>query len=207
MAVHATLHVVTDKKDDRRRATYEDVLNAPEHKVAEIIDGVLYLSPRPTLEHAGATGALFGDLYDPFDRSRGGPGGWRIFFEPELHFGEDVLVPDIAGWRIARMPQQPIGVGTKLAPDWLCETLSPSTAKLDRTKKLGVYARERVPHVWFVDPKRQTLEVFAFRGSTLVTQATYRSRERVRIEPFEAVEINLAFLWGERPEPTKPTGA
>jgi Uma2 family endonuclease len=195
MAVHATLHDVADKKDERRRATYEDVLNAPEHKVAEIIDGVLYLSPRPSFLHAGATGALFGDLYNPFHRSRGGPGGWLIFVEPELHFGEDVLVPDIAGWRRSRLPEIPTGVGIELAPDWLCETLSPSTAKLDRTKKLGVYAREGVPHVWFVDPKRQTLEVFALRGSSLVTQATYRAEEKVHLEPFEAVELELSFLW------------
>jgi Uma2 family endonuclease len=201
MAVHATLHDVTDKKDERRRATYEDVLNAPEHKVAEIIDGVLYLSPRPAFPHAGATTLLVSDLAGPFDKGRGGPGGWRLFIEPELHFGEDVVVPDIAGWRTSRMPRQPTEAFATLAPDWLCETLSPSTAKLDRTKKLGVYAREGVPHVWFVDPKRQTLEVFALRGSRLVTQRTYRAREKVRVEPFDAVEIELAFLWGERPEP------
>jgi Uma2 family endonuclease len=202
MTVHATLHGVTDRKDGRRRATYEDVLNAPEHKVAEIIAGVLYLSPRPALRHQGATGTLFYLLEGPLEFGRGGPGGWRFFVEPELHFGEDVLVPDIAGWRISRMPQQPTTVGTTLAPDWLCETLSPSTAKLDRTKKLHVYARERVPHVWFVDPKRQTLEVLTLSGSRLVTQATYRGQERVRAEPFEAIEIELAFLWGERPEPS-----
>jgi len=200
MGVHATLHDVTEKKDERRRATYEDVLNAPEHKVAEIIDGVLYLSPRPAFPHAGATTMLATDLAGPFDKGRGGPGGWRIFIEPELHFGEDVVVPDIAGWRTSRMPKQPTEAFATLAPDWLCETLSPSTAKLDRTKKLGVYARERVPYVWFVEPRRQTLEVFALQGSNLVTQATYRAHEKVRVEPFEAVEIDLSFLWGERPE-------
>lgn len=200
MLVHATLHGMADSKGGRRRATYEDVLNAPEHKVAEIIDGVLYLSPRPAFPHAGATTMLATDLAGPFDKGRGGPGGWRIFIEPELHFGEDVVVPDIAGWRTSRMPKQPTEAFATLAPDWLCETLSPSTAKLDRTKKLGVYARERVPYVWFVEPRRQTLEVFALQGSNLVTQATYRAHEKVRVEPFEAVEIDLSFLWGERPE-------
>ena len=204
MGVHATLHDVTDKKDERRRATYEDVLNAPEHMVAEIIDGVLYLSPRPAFPHARATTILATDLVGPFDRGRGGPGGWRIFFEPELHFGEDVVVPDIAGWRISRMPDEPTEAFATLAPDWLCETLSPSTEKLDRTKKLRVYAREGVPHVWFVDPKRQTLEVFKLHGANLVTQATYRASERVRVEPFDAVELELAFLWGE---PSKRSGS
>jgi Uma2 family endonuclease len=207
MTVHATLRGVTDRKDGRRRATYEDVLNAPEDKIAEIIDGVLYLSPQPRLEHQGATGTLFYSLEGPLEFGHGGPGGWRFLVEPELHLGKDVLVPDIAGWRTSRMPQQATGVGTKLAPDWLCETLSPSTERLDRTKKLHVYARERVPHVWFVDPKRQTLEVLRLRGSSLVTEATYHARERVRIEPFDAVEINMAFLWGERPTPARPSGA
>ncbi len=208
MMMHATLHGMTDSKGGRRRATYADVLNAPEHKVAEIIDGVLYLSARPAFPHAGATAALFTDLAAPFDRGLGGPGGWRLFFEPELHFDtacsdEDVVVPDIAGWRNTRMPQQPTGAHTKLAPDWLCETLSPSTAKLDRVEKLPVYARERVQHVWFVDPKRQSLEVLKLRGSSFVTLATHHARERVRIEPFDAVEINLAYLWGERPESSR----
>jgi Uma2 family endonuclease len=207
MAVHATLHDVTDRKDGRRRATYEDVLNAPEHKVAEIIDGVLYLSPRPAFPHAGATGALFYFLKGPLEYGLGGPGGWRFFVEPELHVGEDILVPDIAGWRTSRMPKQPTDAFATLAPDWLCETLSPSTAKLDRTKKLGVYARERVPYVWLVDPRRQTLEALTLRGSSYVTQATCRARDKVRVEPFEAIEIELPFLWDERPEPSKPTGA
>jgi Uma2 family endonuclease len=206
MTVHATLHGVAERKDGRRRATYEDVLNAPEHKVAEIIDGVLYLSPRPAFPHALATIELASDLVQSFRRGRGGPGGWWILIEPELHFGEDVLVPDIAGWRQSRMPNAPAGPFSTLAPDWLCETLSPSTEKLDRTKKLGVYARERVPHVWLVDARRQTLEVLTLRGPSLVTQATYRAHERVHVEPFDAVEIDLVFLWGERPQPPNSTG-
>jgi Uma2 family endonuclease len=207
MAVHATLHVVADSKDGRRRATYEDVLNAPEHKVAEIIDGVLYLSPRPAAEHGVATTELATELNAALKKARGGPDGWRFVIEPELHFGHDVLVPDIAGWRQSRMPSAPTGPFITLAPDWLCETLSPSTAKLDRTKKLLVYAREQVPHVWLVDPKRKTLEALKLRGSSWITRATYRAHERVHEEPFEAVEIALALLWGQWPEPSKPTSA
>jgi Uma2 family endonuclease len=204
MMVHATLHGMTDSKGGRRRATYEDVLNAPEHNVAEIIDGVLYLSPRPALEHAVATSGLFSELHGAFTKARGGPGGWWILFEPELHLAEDVVVPDIAGWRKSRMPSAPTGPFSTLAPDWLCETLSPSTAGLDRTKKIGVYARERLAHVWLVDAQRQTLEVLALQGSSLVRQSTYRAHERVRAQPFEAMEIELAFLWGERPGDSKP---
>lgn len=207
MTVHATLHGVTERKDSRRRATYEDVLNAPEHKVAEIIDGVLYLSPRPAVEHGIATTELVTDLNATLRKARGGPEGWWFVVEPELHFGEDVLVPDIAGWRQSRMPNAPTGPFSTLAPDWLCETLSPSTAKLDRTKKLRVYARERVQYVWLVDPRRKTLEALRLRGSSWVTQATYRAHDRVREEPFDSVEIDLAVLWGKGPEPFKPTGA
>jgi Uma2 family endonuclease len=207
MTVHATLHGVTDRKGGRRRATYEDVLNAPEHKVAEIIDGVLYLSPRPAVEHGIATTELVTDLNTTLRKARGGPEGWWFVVEPELHFGEDVLVPDIAGWRQSRMPNAPTGPFSTLAPDWLCETLSPSTAKLDRTKKLRVYARERVQYVWLVDPGRKTLEALRLHGSSWVTQATYRAHDRVREEPFDSVEIDLAVLWGQWPEPFKPTGA
>jgi Uma2 family endonuclease len=199
MTMHATLHGMTDSKGGRRRATYEDVLNAPEHKVAEIIDGVLYLSPRPAFQHALTTTELAADLVGPFNRGRGGPGGWWILIEPELHFGEDVLVPDIAGWRQSRLPNAADLKFSTVAPDWLCETLSPSTARLDRTKKLRVYAREHVPHVWLVDAKRRTVEVFTLRGSSLVTQATFREHDRVRVEPFDAIEIDLAVLWAEPP--------
>jgi Uma2 family endonuclease len=207
MLMHATLHGMADSKRGRRRATYEDVLNAPEHKVAEIIDGVLYLSPRPAFPHGIATTALAAEIYQPFSNGRGGPGGWWIVIEPELHFGDDVLVPDIAGWRHSRLPNAPDLKFATVAPDWLCETLSPSTARLDRTKKRRIYARESVPHVWFVDARRQTLEVLALRDSSLVTQATYHANERVRIEPFEAIEIELAFLWREALQSRNPNGA
>jgi Uma2 family endonuclease len=207
MTMHATLHGMADSKGGRRRATYEDVLNAPEHKVAEIIDGVLYLSPRPAFQHAIATTELATDLVLPFGRGRGGPGGWWILIEPELHFGEDVLVPDIAGWRQSRLPNAPDLKFATVAPDWLCETLSPSTARLDRTKKLHVYAREHVPHVWLVDARRRTVEVFTLRGSSLVTQATYRAHDRIRVEPFDAIEIDLRILWGEPQAASKATDA
>jgi Uma2 family endonuclease len=207
MTVHATLHSVSDSKGGRRRATYEDVLNAPEHKVAEIIDGVLYLSPRPAGEHGLATTELATELNTGLRKARGGPDGWWFIVEPELHFDQDILVPDIAGWRQSRMPNAPSGPFSTLAPDWLCETLSPSTAKLDRTKKLRVYARAQVQHVWLVDPRRKTLEALTLRGSSWITQATYRAHDRVCLEPFETVEIPLAVLWGHWPESSKPTGA
>ena len=146
-------------------ATYEDVLAAPEHMVAEVIDGELVLNPRPAKPHFAATTALIEELGPPFKRGKGGPGGWHILAEPELHLRADILVPDLAGWRVERMPQIVADVPYfTLAPDWVCETLSPRTAKLDRTKKLAIYARERVASVWLVDPLLRMLEVMRYNG-------------------------------------------
>jgi Uma2 family endonuclease len=142
---------------------------------------------------------LGAELWTPFQKGRGGPGGWWILTEPELHFAEDVVVPDLAGWRRERMPEfQKVSCFT-LAPDWLCEVLSPSTMRLDRTKKLRVYERERVPYVWLVDPIAQTVEVYELQDAELVLRANYGAQERIRAVPFDAVEIELADLWGESP--------
>lgn len=180
----------------RRRATYEDVLAAPPHKVAEVIDGELLLFPRPAKPHAAAASALGEELGPPFKRGRGGPGGWFILFEPELHLHPDILVPDLAGWRKERMPvldaSEPYFT---MAPDWVCEVLSPSTAKLDRTRKLAIYARERVPHVWFVDPLLRTLEVLERDGDVWRILAVHQDADRVRAKPFDAIELDLAILW------------
>jgi Uma2 family endonuclease len=179
-----------------REATYDDVLALPEHVVGEIVDGELVVSPRPAPLHALAAAAIAEELGPPFKRGRGGPGGWVILFEPELHLGKDVLVPDVAGWRRERMPEVPIELPYfTLAADWVCEVLSPSTARLDRTRKLAAYARNRVGHVWFVDGLAQTLEVLRLDGDTYRIVLTAAAAERVRAEPFDAIELDLAILW------------
>ena len=137
------------------------------------------------------------ELVGPFTKGQGGPGGWFIFSEPELHLADDVLVPDLAGWRRERMPEKPRGVGIRLVPDWACEILSPSTRALDRKEKLPVYAREGVRHVWLMDPEVRTLEVFRWEGGRYSLLATYAGNARVRAEPFEVIELDLPFLWGE----------
>src|SRR5262249_9141538 len=144
----------------KRGATYEDLLRVPEQLIAEIVHGVLYTNPRPAIPHARATSVLGADLGAPFDRGRGGPGGGILLFAPGLHFAADVLVPDIAGWRRERMPEPPAAAFIELAPDWVCEVLSPSTQALDRSDKMDVYARERVRHLWFVEPSARTLEIY-----------------------------------------------
>src|SRR5690606_2514566 len=130
-----------------------------EHFVAEILDGELYATPRPSLQHAHAASVLCGELIGPFHRGRNGPGGWLILVEPELHLGSDVVVPDLAAWRRERLPKLPTAAHVEIAPDWACEVVSPSTERIDRAKKLRIYARERVAHVWLVNPTLQTLEV------------------------------------------------
>jgi Uma2 family endonuclease len=157
--------------------------------------GELHTSPRPGPRHASASSGLGGALHGPFDRGRGGPGGWRILDEPELHLGRDVLVPDLAGWRRTRMPALPDTAYFSLAPDWICEVLSASSASLDRVKKLAIYARERVADAWLVDPVARTLEVLRLEGGRWTILSTSANAEVVRPEPFEAMELDLTLLW------------
>jgi Uma2 family endonuclease len=183
----------------RRPATYDDLLKVPDHLVAEILDGELFASPRPTPRHAKASSGLGGALYGPFDHGRGGPGGWRILDEPELHLGRDVVVPDLSGWRRERLPRLPEEAFFSLAPDWVCEVLSPSTAAMDRVKKLTIYAREAVPHVWLVDPIAQTLEVLRLNTGRWTITSTWSGVDVVRAEPFDALELDLTWLWDAPP--------
>jgi Uma2 family endonuclease len=179
----------------RRPATYQDVLDAPEQLVAELIAGELYTHPRPAPSHATAASVLGMDLGGAFHRGRGGPGGWWILDEPELHLHEDVLVPDIAGWRRERMPEQPRTAYYEIVPDWVCEVLSPWTARVDRVRKVPMYARERVAHVWLVNPADQTLEVLRLDGEGYRLIATHGGAEMVRAEPFAELELELSALW------------
>ena len=125
---------------------------------------------------------------------RGGPGGWWILFEPELHLEADVLVPDLAGWRCERLPKPPETAAIDLAPDWVCEILSPSTEKLDRARKLPAYAPRGVSHAWLVNPTSRTLEVLRRDGERWVLPGTFADDAFVRAEPFEAVELDLLLL-------------
>jgi Uma2 family endonuclease len=179
----------------KRPATYADLCALPEHQVGEIVDGELVASPRPAPRHSRVESRLTADLDGPFDKGRGGPGGWVILAEPELHLGADVLVPDLAGWRRHRLSDFPAEPYFTLPPDWACEVLSPSTARLDRVQKVPIYAREKVAHVWLVDPQAQTLEVLALDGPTYRLIGSHAGDEKVRAPPFDAIELELAPLW------------
>lgn len=183
----------------RRRATYDDLLQVPDILIAEIVDGELITSPRPASPHALAAVAISQDL-GPFSRRPGGPigpGGWWVLFEPELHLGADILVPDLAGWRRERMPVLENVPYFELAPDWVCEVVSPSTGRLDRVRKMPIYARERVSHLWLVDPLMRTLEVYQLTGPQWAVVSTHDGTEAVRAEPFEAIELDISRWWLE----------
>lgn len=188
-------------KPPKPRATYDDLLQVPEPMVAEILGGELYASPRPAFPHARVASALSGELWGPYDRGRGGPGGWWILYEPELHFGEDVLVPDLAGWRRERLPGIPASPWITLPPDWVCEVVSPSTERVDRAKKLPIYTREGVSYVWLINPEAKTLEVYRRSGTAWTLIATHGGDDVLRAEPFEAIELDLLTLWGESRPP------
>jgi Uma2 family endonuclease len=191
----------------KRRATYQDVLDAPPHLIAEIIGGELQLSPRPGGPHTAATSRLGYLLGPPFDLGSGGPGGWIILDEPELHLGDAIVVPDLAGWRRARMASVPNEPFFTLAPDWACEVLSRSTAATDRAEKLPIYAAAGVQHVWLVDAIQRTLEVLRAHEGKWLILAVHRGDQRVRAEPFEAIELDLAALWAGSPPSPRGTRA
>ncbi len=187
--------MVTSTAERSARATYQDVLDAPARLVAEIINGTLHTHPRPASRHAFAASNLGVELGSPFGKGRGGPGGWWIIDEPELHLDEEIMVPDLAGWRRERMPDYPDTAYFTLAPDWVCEVLSPSTRKLDLHEKRPLYALAGVGHLWLVDPTDRTLEAFELREGEWVLIATAKDDEPVSIRPFDAITFSLGDLW------------
>lgn len=177
-------------------ATYADLEALPDTIVGEIVFGALYAHPRPTPRHSRAHGELQTEITVPFGRGRGGPGGWIFLVEPELHLGEHVVVPDIAGWRRERLTPFPDTPFVETPPDWVAEILSPSTAQLDRTDKRTVYAKFRVKHLWYVDPAAKTLEVFSLREDGLwLIAATFKDADPVTAPPFEVHTFPLDNLW------------
>jgi Uma2 family endonuclease len=187
-------YMADEEQPVKRNATYQDIIDAPEHMIAEILDGDLFLSPHPALRHGRAAGKLGGFLDSAFDEGLTGPGGWVILPEPELHIGPDVVVPDLAGWKKGREPNTYEDLFSTIAPDWACEVLSPSTERIDRNRKLRIYAREGVDYLWFVDTKLRKLEVRRRKGAGW-DLSIYDDRKAIRAAPFEAIELELGRLW------------
>ncbi|MFZ4701548.1 MAG: Uma2 family endonuclease [Candidatus Methylumidiphilus sp.] len=177
---------------------YEKLNDLPETITGEIIDGELFTQPRPTGRHGLVEGSLNIRLGGPFHfGDGGGPGGWWIIPEPEIHFVRDtvVVVPDLAGWRRESMPAIPDDHRFEFVPEWVCEILSPSTMQKDRIKKLPLYARFGVAHAWLVDPVAQTLEAFSLTDGKWLLVATLKDDDPVSVPPFEATTFSLSDLW------------
>lgn len=183
---------------DQRDELYEAYLRVPAHQHAEIVHGTLYVMSRPAPKHASAASMLGVELGGPFQRGRGGPGGWWILDEPELQLvPKEPVVPDLAGWRLERMPQLPDTACFTLVPDWVCEVLSRSTEKLDRDEKLPYSAEHGVRHVWLIDPIDKRLEVYSLDATTKRWREVriHHGDTTVRAEPFDAIELDLGALW------------
>jgi Uma2 family endonuclease len=180
-----------------RPTLYEQLEALPEGLTGEILGGQLYTQPRPAGPHGLAASSLGYELVGPFQMGRGGPGGWWIIDEPELHFirNTEVDVPDLAGWRRERMPRPPEGHRFEVVPDWVCEVLSPATASKDREVKMPIYARYGVAYAWLIDPRARALEAFALEGGTWRAIGRYSGSDRVAVPPFDAVTIPLEDLW------------
>src|SRR3954447_15683184 len=183
----------------RERATYQDLLRSPDNLTAELVDGELFLSPRPSGPHnqcASALGFYVGGHYN-----RGGPAGWWIVYEPEVHFAVDerVVVPDLAGWRRERMPAHPADHRYTVAPDWICEILSPSTYRWDHEMKMPLYARYGVPWAWYAHPIKRYIEILKLTNDDYTLAAKYEGNANFRAEPFPDVEIDLGSVWALPP--------
>jgi Uma2 family endonuclease len=179
----------------KRRATYADLEAVPPHLVAEIIDGELVTHPRPSPRHGFASTSLSDELAGPFQKGRGGPGGWLFIDEPELHLGSHVVVPDIAGWRRERLTALSDTPYLEVAPDWICEILSAATEKRDRTVKTRIYAEVQISHFWLIDPRQQILEAFELNGRRWLKIGARTSDDEVSAPPFDAIAFSLADLW------------
>ncbi len=181
---------------------YDRLIALPDNRVGEIVGGRLYTQPRPAGPHAAACTSLAAEIHLPYQRGRGGPGGWWIIVEPELHFVRDteVLVPDIAGWRRSRLPRPPRGHRFEVIPEWVCEIVSPATAKKDRVVKLPVYARYGVAYLWLVDPLARTLETFALHEGRWTVLGLYKDQDVVSVAPFTDLHLELTALWLEGAE-------
>lgn len=180
---------------ERKPASYEDLFGLPENLVGEIINGRLVTHPRPAPKHARAYSSVGIVIGGPYDRGYGGPGGWWILDEPELHIGGHILVPDIAGWRRERMPALPETAWFETVPDWVCEILSPGTARLDRVEKMPIYAATGVAHAWLVDPDLRTLEAYQNQSGQWLLLGAYKESDQVVVAPFDAVPFDLGALW------------
>ena len=175
-----------------REATLADLDALPRTWRGEIIGGTLYAFPRPRAPHAQVEGSVHNDIFGPFSRGRGGPGGWWILPEPGIELpGAKEFSPDVAGWRRHRLSHLPAKGAITVVPDWVCEVLSTRTRGYDLVTKRNFYAQIGVGHLWYIEPLARTLTVSRLEGGQWLEIGTHGEHEKVRAEPFEAVEIDI----------------
>lgn len=180
----------------QKKAVYDDLYNLPENVTGEIIEGELYAFPRPHYRHGNTLSVLGSELIPPYRFGRGGgPGGWVIIIEPEIMLGENLLVPDITGWKQERLSTKPEENWISVVPDWIGEVLSPSTFLHDRTRKMDIYAHHGIPYLWFIDPIAKILETYKLQNGKWLVMKNYAANDKVRVEPFQEIEIDLSHLW------------
>lgn len=179
-----------------KRATYEDLLALPEGTRAELMGGEIVVLPAPMPRHLRTQRALGRWIGGPFDDDDGfgGPGGWWLIPECDVRLAEDVVRPDLAGWRRARLPEPDVRP-IEVVPDWICEVLSPTSAAYDRVTKRRLYGATGVAFYWIVDPEARTLEAYRLEGERWVEVGSYDEHDVARIPPFEAIEIPIARLF------------
>jgi Uma2 family endonuclease len=182
-------------------ATIEDLLALDPDARVELVRGTLLDKPEASSSHAAAQVSTPARLIEPFQRKPGGryPGGWWFFTELLVQLGPDAFRPDVCAYRRERMPERPNAPVVKLAPDWICEILSPSHEARDRIEKLQAYFRAGVPHYWIMNAEERTLEVFRRTDIGYALVLTARRGDRVRAEPFDAVELAVDELFGDDP--------
>ena len=179
----------------KKLATYEDLYNIPENTIGEIINGELVVTPRPAPRHMNVVTILGEEIGPPYRRGRGGPGGWIFFVETEIQLGENTVVPDLAGWRKERFPTELEYNWIPVAPDWVCEVLSPGTFRNDKVRKMPIYARHGVGYIWLIDPIAMTMDAFRLESGRWSLLASFAENDKVRVEPFPEAEIDLGDLW------------
>jgi Uma2 family endonuclease len=179
----------------RAPATYADLEAVPPHLVAEIVYGVLHAHPRPAPRHGTAANALGSEITGPFQRGSGGPGGWIFMVEPELHLNDHVVVPDLAGWRRERLQTLPDTPFLTMPPDWVCEILSPSTARLDQGPKRQIYAVAGVPYLWLLNPDTRVLDAYQLANDKWLLAGTAVGSDDVGLPPFDAISFPMDALF------------
>lgn len=161
----------------------------PEWLIGEIVDGALHTCRLLPFREAIVHSRFLSSIGSVYDQHMGGK--WLILSRMQTEIGDDVLVPDLAGWRASHVAEQDDYV--RVAPEWVCEVLSPETAAWKRAK-LRTYAGHGVASVWLVDAHRRTVETFALQQDELTLCGLYADSDTLRADPFPQ-DINLAEVW------------